>query len=605
MIDKIRKGRDTTGLLRYLYGPGKSDEHTDPHLVAAWRDDLPGLEPDLRRSGRRDFRRLVGALDMPLTMTGRHGQDDTVWHCVLAASPADPLMPDEQWNTMAAEFMDAMGLAKEDDPAGVRWVAVRHGLSSGGIDHVHLVVTLARQDGGIPSVHNDFLRARRACRQIEQRHHLTDTAPADRTAAPRPSRAETERSARTGSPEPPRFTLRRLAQEAAAAALSEDDFFGWLRDAGALIRFRYSDRNPGEITGYTVALPGHVTKDGNVVWFSGGKLAPDLTVPKLRRRWDHPSDLPRGQCMSARSAKAFLRSAACSAAERSDGETGYFAALSAAGIQVRYRYNDHNPGQLTGYALRLLGADGQSAWHGGGQLAVNLSLPRLWVRWSAPHGRFRPPVTPAEHQSIWNDVVTAASRAAEQMRDQIQADPSAAADAAWATADLMRAAARAIRSPAARDLYRAAGEFDRAVRTARIVVPRPSPPGDALRTAAQLLSIIRPRRTARRIQALITILSDLAVATAELHAIRQHQHQAAAARTAHATLTHLGGQSGGERNAATRHFCVPERSASVIAATDQAADPSDPPAVDGRQATGLGRQHPPSPIHHQPRGSAP
>jgi hypothetical protein len=602
VIDKIRKGRDTTGLLRYLYGPGKSDEHTDPHLVAAWRDDLPGLEPDLRRSGRRDFRRLVGALDMPLTMTGRHGQDDTVWHCVLAASPADPLMPDEQWKVIAAEFMDAMGLAKRDDPAGVRWVAVRHGLSSGGIDHVHLVVTLARQDGGIPSVHNDFLRARRACRQLEERHRLTVTAPADRTAAPRPSRAETERSTRTGTPEPPRITLRGLAQEAAAAALSEDDFFARLRDAGALIRLRYSDRNPGQITGYAVALPGHVNKGGNVVWFSGGKLAPDLTVPKLRRRWNRLSDSLRGQCMSARTAKAFLRSAACSAAERSDGETAYFAALTAAGIELRYRYSDHDTGQVTGYALRVSGAGSQSVWHGGGQLAANLSLPRLRIRWSAPPGRFRPPVAAAEHQAIWSDVITAASRAAEQMRDQVQADPAGAADAAWATADLMQAAARVIRNPAARDLYCAASDFDRAARTARIVVPEPSPPGDMLRTAAQLLSIARPRSAVRNLQVLIGILADLVAATAELRATKQRLHQAAAANTANSTLTSIGERLSARGTAAAfRNTATPERSATRLAAADQRGVPGHPPSVADVQKPMGSRQPPPTSAgRHQP-----
>jgi hypothetical protein len=31
---------------------------------------------------------------------------------------------------------------------------------------------------------------------------------------------------------------------------------------------------PGEITGYTVALPRQTTSTGGVVWFDGGKLAP-------------------------------------------------------------------------------------------------------------------------------------------------------------------------------------------------------------------------------------------------------------------------------------------------------------------------------------------
>src|ERR1017187_153749 len=95
-------------------------------------------------------------------------------------------------------------LSPEGDDLGVRWVAVRHAA-----DHVHLVATLARQDGTRPRIWNDFYRVREACLQAEQELGLTATAPADRTAARRATRAETEQSARRGWDEPPRVTLRR------------------------------------------------------------------------------------------------------------------------------------------------------------------------------------------------------------------------------------------------------------------------------------------------------------------------------------------------------------------------------------------------------------
>ncbi len=46
-----------------------------------------------------------------------------------------------------------------------------------------------------------------------------------------------------------------------------------------------ASRNPGQVTGYSVALPGDTTKDGGPVWYGGGKLAADLSWPKLRQRW--------------------------------------------------------------------------------------------------------------------------------------------------------------------------------------------------------------------------------------------------------------------------------------------------------------------------------
>ena len=52
-----------------------------------------------------------------------------------------------------------------------------------------------------------------------------------------------------------------------------------------LVRKRFSVSNPGQVTGYSVALPGDTTKDSGPVWYGGGKLAADLSWPKLRQRW--------------------------------------------------------------------------------------------------------------------------------------------------------------------------------------------------------------------------------------------------------------------------------------------------------------------------------
>ncbi|GAA0930839.1 hypothetical protein [Virgisporangium aurantiacum] len=56
---------------------------------------------------------------------------------------SDPELSDGQWRRSQAEFVDAVGVAPAGDPATARWVAVRHDA-----DHVHIVATLVRQDGG-------------------------------------------------------------------------------------------------------------------------------------------------------------------------------------------------------------------------------------------------------------------------------------------------------------------------------------------------------------------------------------------------------------------------------------------------------------------------
>ena len=83
--------------------------------------------------------------------------------------------------------------------------------------------------------------------------------------------------------------LRREVCTAAAGASTEQEFFTRLRQAGVLVRLRHSVANPGEVTGYAVGLPQHAARDGGVIWYGGGKLAPDLTLPKLRTRWASPA----------------------------------------------------------------------------------------------------------------------------------------------------------------------------------------------------------------------------------------------------------------------------------------------------------------------------
>ena len=275
VIGKVLRGERPAGLIHYLYGPGKHEEHTDPHIVAGWRHPAE-LEPPLRPDGRRDFRELNGLLQQTLAALGDRAPNRPVWHCVARAAPGDRMLSDDEWASVAGEIMHRTGLAPygEQDDA-VRWVAIRHA-----DNHIHIVATLARQDGRRPRVSNDYYRVREACLAVENRFGLERTAPGDRTAASRPTRAETEKTQRRGWQEAPRITLKREVSTAAAAASSEQEFFAHLQQAGVQVRKRFSTRNPGEVTGYSVALPHDTTASGEPVWYGGGKLAADLTLPK-------------------------------------------------------------------------------------------------------------------------------------------------------------------------------------------------------------------------------------------------------------------------------------------------------------------------------------
>src|ERR1039457_3480913 len=418
VIGKVIRGTNAGGLLRYLYGPGKANEHTDPHLVAGFGDPRE-LEPDPRPDGSRDLRRLSGLLAQPLALDPLGGCGKPVWHCSVRAAPGDRVLSDAEWAQIAAGIMDRTGLAPEGDHSGVRWVALRHAP-----DHIHIAATLARQDGGRVKTWNDFYRVREACQAAERQLGLRSTAPADRTAAKRPTRAETEQAARRGWSEAPRVSLRREVCTAAAGASTEQEFFAQLEHVGVLVRRRHSTVNPGEVTGYAVGLLDHSTKDGGTVWYGGGKLAADLTLPKLRARWAGPAEERLGQPLHGAMTRAVLRNRVTTAAERSRDDAGFFTQLRESGVLVRLRFSEINPGEVTGYAVTLpghTGPDGTPRWYGGGRLADGLTLPRLRRYWNQDHaaaaprtGSFR--FTAPEREAFYRHAASQTATAAENIR---------------------------------------------------------------------------------------------------------------------------------------------------------------------------------------------
>ena len=534
MIGKVQRGANASGLLRYLYGPGRANEHTDPHLVAGFSDPAE-LEPERRPDGSPDLRRLAGLLAQPLAALAFQSCEKPVWHCSVRAAPEDRMLSDGEWAQVTAGIMHRTGLAAHGDDLGVRWVAVRHA-----DDHIHIVATLARQDGGKPRTWNDFYRVREACQDAERRFGLRPTAPADRTAARRATRAETEQAARRGWDETPRAFLRREVCTAAAGAGAEQEFFARLRQAGVLVRLRHSTTSPGQVTGYAVGLAGHTARDGGVTWYGGGKLAADLTLPKLRAHWRPPAghDPYSAAELPASAVRAVLRNKVTMAAHQARDETGFFARLREAGVLVRVRFSETDPGQVTGYAVTLPGhtvPGGAPRWYGGGRLAAGLTLPQLRRHWAqepsrAPERSAAFWFTVPERDTVYQHASRQAARAAEHIRRCAYSDPAVAADAAWAAADTLHVAARALRSPV---LRRAADTYDRA-RAGHGRIPHRSHDGDRLRATARLLAMAGDVADDATLlaTALIANLAALMAAVAELRQAQQHAAQAAAARSA-------------------------------------------------------------------------
>ncbi|MFG3289413.1 relaxase/mobilization nuclease domain-containing protein [Streptomyces sp. NPDC048179] len=280
MIPKIilsRGPRATRRLIGYLFGKGTANEHVDPHLVASWND----FAPDPGRSPHRDPRQvedqLAMQLDQPVKMLGDRAPKFTVWHCPVRAAPEDPILTDAQWAEIARRIVAAAGIAPDGDDEACRWAAVRHA-----DDHIHIAATLVRQDGRRPHRDHDIRAVQREARKIEFDYGLRRLKPGDGTAAKRPTSKEVFKAKRLGQDATSREILRRRVRWAMAAASTEAEFFALLEATGVDVRPKTEPS--GDVTGYSVSLPGDVNKQKEPIWYSGSTLASDLSLPKIRKR---------------------------------------------------------------------------------------------------------------------------------------------------------------------------------------------------------------------------------------------------------------------------------------------------------------------------------
>lgn len=194
MIPNIVRESDPAGLVRYLFGKERRNEHTDQHLVCAGGDMFPSFDMDGRPAasyagiGRRFDRRyrVRERKDDPFPpdMRGKnnpereHGRK-RVWHCSLAIKAGQGILTDQEWEAVIRDYLTRMNIIDGDDNQGVTWLAVRHGLSANGNDHVHIMVQLAADDGWINPYH-DRINAQRSCRRMEKtRPELVELARSD------------------------------------------------------------------------------------------------------------------------------------------------------------------------------------------------------------------------------------------------------------------------------------------------------------------------------------------------------------------------------------------------------------------------------------------
>lgn len=395
-----------SGLIRYLFGPGRSDEHTNQRIVACSTRTWVGT----RQPGPAQLQQLIAELDDPKIRHGDLTKAGYVYHVPISIDASEHL-DDEQWREVAETFVVKMQLGED-----VNWVAVHHGASAKGNDHIHLVVNLIRDDGRPVNLWRDFMRQAEARAELEERFGLSATsAPGHGQGSL--SRVEVER-VRSGSidvvEDLPRHQVAATVRAVATGARSEAEFVERLRGEGLVVHARVSKANPSVVTGYRVAQPAPTGK-GPLVWFGGGTLGKDLRLPALRSRWVDNGAEPasaaqwlsgRAQRPTATTAHVAAASDALGAATRlvevmpTDDRAGWLRARSdAAGLLASAAAATPNP------ALRRELTRG---W-----LAVNRALPtRGWPDLagsseSRPEDRGGPPMQDAggDDAPAWPDPV--------------------------------------------------------------------------------------------------------------------------------------------------------------------------------------------------------
>lgn len=278
MVPDVSTGSSTLGLINYLFGKGRRDEHTNPHIVASW--DMAGA-PDPGRDSKATYTQLARRLDQHVDLRTRElggkKPPQHVWHCPVRTAPGDRYLTDAEWAEVAQRVVAATGIAPAGDEKACRWIAVRHA-----DDHVHILATTVRADGRRPRTNRDGWRAQRECRKIEAEFGLRRLKSGDLTAPRTPTGAERAKAERQGLEEPAREWLREQAYAVASAVRSIDEYFTVLRSLGVQVRPRIGPET-GEVTGYSLAAPGDTTQ-GQPIWYGGSKLAPDLSYNRLCER---------------------------------------------------------------------------------------------------------------------------------------------------------------------------------------------------------------------------------------------------------------------------------------------------------------------------------
>lgn len=279
-------------VLRYLASEGQNREHVNPRVLAGDREaeafvgqalDGDSVKPaaEYLDSARRVFESRVG---------------EPAWHCSLAVRADEGPLSDERWRAISERFVERMGFDRS------AWLAVHHGPTVNGHDHVHLVVSMVRDDGRAVRLGLDRPRSQQVAREIEREFGLSAVEGRELGVGARGyTRGERALAERQGRTETQRQYLERAVRGCLATSSGPAEFAQRLERGGISVQWRVKD---GATVGYSVC-------NGDGIGYAGGKLARDLAYPRLAEHWRTGSPQSADQAAqraAGRAAWASLRS---------------------------------------------------------------------------------------------------------------------------------------------------------------------------------------------------------------------------------------------------------------------------------------------------------
>ncbi|MDE1576993.1 relaxase/mobilization nuclease domain-containing protein [Actinotignum schaalii] len=524
MIPNIMRGGDIAGLVRYLFGPGRANEHTNQHIVAGSEDIAAEWAYGGRVLEQEEKRVVAKLLDQNRLEHGTQilgevtrwdyeaeravpvSKEKTpahVWHCSLSLHPDEEPLSDETWAAIARDFIEGMEFDNRatTSKSPCQWIAVRHGFTKAGGDHIHIALVLVREDGTKANTWLDYKRSQKLCTALEEKYGLAVLESRKHNYA--------SRGYKNGDNKELRLDLETAMRLAAGAASTESEYVEGLTRHGIEFRPRYA-KGQG-VVAYTVTKqePGK-----RAIWIGGGRVARDLTLTRLRARWDdNPEERRKAADLwnplkdpaphtaaQACSLEEKIKTIAASVANESD----FAQHLRASGLLVSVRLNDE-ASEAVSYSVATKPESGHKpTWYSMNRMSADVSLNALREHWwdntltrSSAVAIWKPAArtSDVDEARVWSEFGKTLTATITDIEHTDASDCVAIADTCGRASALFAGLANAYGPEHGRPFARASQVLGRRAQTKRAPTPRRYSPVFTSGLRA-LSSLARPRSRA-------------------------------------------------------------------------------------------------------------